>query len=526
VQAAENSQPTFYEVLTRATPRFFVTPALLAANVLCFAAAVALGVSPLAPEGGALLSLGANFGPLTFDGEWWRLITSAFVHIGFLHLAFNMWCLWSLGGIAERMLGNGAFFLVYVASALGGSLASLLWHPHIISAGASGAIFGIAGALGAFLYLGQIHLPQRLTRDLLGSLLFFVGFNLLFGALWVGVDNAGHLGGLLVGTLLGALLHRSLPSGRVPASRYLAIPALLVLFFGAATLARERASDDPRLLLASARETHAAGDVAAAREQLERVVELDPGFAEGYLELGELRLEEKRYDEAAALFQRAADLDPGLYAPQRGLGIALALAGRREEAIEALRIARKMEPKDVSMYVVASSLLVEANRAEEAVAVLQEALTWAPESPEVWSAMGLARLRRGELTEAVSALERAAKAEPEVAEHHNRLSLALARAGEGERALESIEKALELTPGLPHLLDSLGTVRFYRGEIEEAVAAYAEAAALAPDQAVYRYNLSVALTRLGRSGDAEAARSEALRLDPDLAVPPAGEPIL
>ena len=144
--------PSFYEVLVRATPRFFVTPALIAANVAYFVVAVAYGVSPFEPERQQLLDLGAIYGPLVFEGEWWRVASAVFVHIGFLHLFFNMWCLWSLGSAAERMFGNMTFLVIYLLSGIGGSLASLAWHPSVLSAGASGAIFGIAGALVSMLY--------------------------------------------------------------------------------------------------------------------------------------------------------------------------------------------------------------------------------------------------------------------------------------------------------------------------------------------------------------------------------------
>jgi membrane associated rhomboid family serine protease len=164
-------------------------------NVAYFAIAVARGVSPIQPESQQLLDLGANFGPLIFAGQWWRLLSSTFVHIGFVHLALNMWCLWNLGNVAERMFGNFTFLWIYLACGLGGSLGSLLWNPSIVSAGASGAIFGIAGALASMLYFGHILVPREVVRQLLSSLLFFVGFNLLFGFLLQGIDNAGNIGG-------------------------------------------------------------------------------------------------------------------------------------------------------------------------------------------------------------------------------------------------------------------------------------------------------------------------------------------
>ncbi|MGH9336082.1 MAG: rhomboid family intramembrane serine protease, partial [Vicinamibacteria bacterium] len=146
---------SFREILILTTPRFWVTPALIALNVAYFLIGVARGVSPVEPEQQQILDFGANFGPLVFRGEWWRLVSSMFVHIGFLHLVFNMWCLWSLGNIAERMFGNVTFLCLYLLSGIGGALASLVWHPQVVSAGASGAVFGVAGGLASFLYVGH-----------------------------------------------------------------------------------------------------------------------------------------------------------------------------------------------------------------------------------------------------------------------------------------------------------------------------------------------------------------------------------
>ena len=522
----EIPEASFYDVLVRATPRFFVTPALITANVAYFAIAVLHGVSPLTPERQQLLDLGASYGPLVFDGEWWRVSSANFVHIGFLHLLLNMWCLWSLGNAAERMFGNLTFLWIYLLSGIGGSLASLAWHPSILSAGASGAVFGITGALVSMLYFGHILVPPQVVRQLLSSLAFFVGFNLLLGSMLEGVDNAGHIGGLAAGLGLGAALHRPLPSGRRPWHRFLIVPAAVLLFVSAARFVMEKSADDPYLLAARARELAAEGNKEASIAALQKAAALAPDSAPLLNELGSAYLDSGRTEDAVHSFERAVELDPQLYEPQRNLAVSLALAGRREEATEAFRIARQMEPGDVSLYVISSQLLMEANRMDEAVSVLEEALTWAPESAPVESQIGLVRLRRGENEPALEAFRKAVALEPENAEHHNRLALGLSRAREGDSGLEAIEKALELLPEAPHLLDSLGTVRLARGEREEAIDAYRRAIALDPTRGVYRYNLSVALAREGSTREAASERAEAMRLDPKLTFPADGEPII
>jgi rhomboid protease GluP len=202
---------SFGQLLTLSTPRYFVGPVIIGINVAVFALMALLGVSLTNPTGAQLLFFGANYGPLTLGGQWWRLLTSTFIHIGFLHLAFNMQALWRLSILTERLYGNWAFFVLYILSGLGGSVASMWSTPNTVSAGASGAIFGVAGGLVVFLYLGKMPFPRTAIRGILTSTLIFVGYNLLYGFTSPGIDNAAHLGGFVAGAVVGALLTRPLP---------------------------------------------------------------------------------------------------------------------------------------------------------------------------------------------------------------------------------------------------------------------------------------------------------------------------
>jgi rhomboid protease GluP len=188
-----------------------VTVALVAANVAVFVLTVLSGISPLHPTVQQLLRWGANWGPLSLGAQPWRMLTSNYLHVGIIHLFFNMWCLWNLGALAERVFDRWTYFLVYALSGFGGSMVSLWWHPKVIGAGASGAIFGLAGALIATLYLGKLPIPKEAIQKTLRSLLLFAGYNLFFG-LSAGIDNSAHLGGLLTGLAAGALLARRMPS--------------------------------------------------------------------------------------------------------------------------------------------------------------------------------------------------------------------------------------------------------------------------------------------------------------------------
>ena len=176
------------------------------------------GVSPFAPTAGELMRWGGDIGPLSLGSQPWRLLAANYVHAGIIHLGFNMWCLWNLGMLAERLFEPWTYVLIYTASGLAGSLASVWWHPHIVGVGASGAIFGLAGAMIAALYLGRLPIPKDALRGTLRSLLSFAGYNLLFGAVVPGIDNTAHIGGFLSGLAIGAALAADMTASKTRAA--------------------------------------------------------------------------------------------------------------------------------------------------------------------------------------------------------------------------------------------------------------------------------------------------------------------
>ena len=156
------------------------------------------------------LRFGANFAPLTTGGEWWRLLTCTFVHFGILHLAFNMWALWDSGQLTERLFGNAWFLAIYLFAGVAGSLASMLWNPQAISVGASGAVFGVFGALLAYLVRQRGAIPPEMMNRLRISTSMFVTYSLFYGFAAAGIDNAAHLGGLAAGFVMGLIAARPL----------------------------------------------------------------------------------------------------------------------------------------------------------------------------------------------------------------------------------------------------------------------------------------------------------------------------
>jgi rhomboid protease GluP len=194
-------------------PKVSVTSVLLALNVAIFGLMLAWGIAPMQPAIDSLIQWGANYGPKTTQGEWWRLFTCMFLHIGVLHLLFNMIALWNIGGFMERLLGSTGFLVLYLMAGLLGSVASVAWNPFVVSAGASGAIFGLYGGLLAFLVRHRALQQHAFLAALRTNTLAFLGYNLVYGFVQQGIDMAAHLGGLAGGFVCGCVLTPSPPFG-------------------------------------------------------------------------------------------------------------------------------------------------------------------------------------------------------------------------------------------------------------------------------------------------------------------------
>ena len=179
---------------------YFVTPILIDLNILILLLMFSTGANILWPDSQTVITWGGNFRPMTLEGEWWRLITSNFLHFGIIHLFFNMGALTYIGAILEPRLGRLKFLLAYLLTGITSGIASLWWHDNAVSAGASGAIFGM---FGVFLALLTTNFVEKETRNTtLRGIGYFVVYNLIFGAA-IGADNAGHIGGLIGGLFMG-----------------------------------------------------------------------------------------------------------------------------------------------------------------------------------------------------------------------------------------------------------------------------------------------------------------------------------
>ena len=210
----------FIGVMSTLPSRPTVTILIMIANAAVFACMVASGMDFMNPNAQTLLDWGADFGPRTLNGEWWRMASCLFLHFGIVHLGMNMFVLWGLGQLTERFVGSTGFAIAYLISGIAGSIVSLAWNPVGISAGASGAVFGAAGTLLGFVALRRDTLPPEVRGQMLKSMAKFLLLNTVIGISVARIDMAAHMGGFLGGVICGMILSQPLSIGMLGKRRF------------------------------------------------------------------------------------------------------------------------------------------------------------------------------------------------------------------------------------------------------------------------------------------------------------------
>lgn len=187
-----------WTIQTRPAERPVITAGLIAINVAIFVITVAQAGSLSDNATAPLFEQWGLWPAAVTSGAWWRLFTSGFLHFGPIHLAFNMIALWVIGRDLEQVLGRTRYLVVYLVSLLGGSVAVLLFStPNVLTAGASGAVFGLMGGLAVVLI--------RMRRSP-GPALTIIVLNVIISFVVPGISILGHLGGLLFGTAVTAVM--------------------------------------------------------------------------------------------------------------------------------------------------------------------------------------------------------------------------------------------------------------------------------------------------------------------------------
>jgi rhomboid protease GluP len=267
------------------------------------------------------IQLGADYGPLTLTGQWWRMLTSMFLHFGIIHLGFNMLCLFALGSLAERLMGRAGFLVLYFASGLAGSLLSLAISPGVVSAGASGAIFGVVGGMVTYLWLKKAPIDFAKAKKELQSLGIFIAYNVLYG-LRPGVDIMAHAGGLIAGLAIGAILPRYLETvaptavlspiheGGQTSKRVVVVGAVCAIALIIGSVAVRRLQADTVYAIGSLDQID-AGHSADVIPMLQQIVDHQPDLAMAHFALGAAYLRTGRENYAVDELQRAVLLKPG-----------------------------------------------------------------------------------------------------------------------------------------------------------------------------------------------------------------------
>lgn len=388
------------------------TIVLIALNTLVYLLMAFESHSFLAFDITLLQNWGANSGASTCGGQWWRLLTSTFEHGGLMHLALNMWCLYNLGWLAELLFGRTRFTLLYLLCGIGGSLTSICWRGDGLSVGASGAIFGIAGALIPAMLLASNKKLRQVLKGRLISIFIFVAYSLVAGNATTGTDNSAHVGGLLTGLFLGVVFPTGLSAfERKGRARVIAGTVLLLLTFtGAGVFAVHH--NEAYVEIDRASQAHDRGDLSAAVAYARRAVQLKPDMVHAQFMLGTLLLDQQQYADAIEPFTAVTHLRSNWGAPYVNLCVA---------------------QRELKML-------------KEALANCEQGASLSPNETESWFNLGRVRYDLNDLTGARDALAKAVALNPQGFDENLQYALMLITTGETDKAVPYLQKAHELHP--------------------------------------------------------------------------------
>jgi len=274
-----------------------VTTLLLAINIVAYLVDMVPGVN--------LREWGVNSGPLTLSGQYWRLFTAGFLHADILHIGFNMWCLWSLGRLSERLFGRWQTFAIYMVTGVGGALLSIANNPHHAELGASGAIFGLVGAVMAGVKFGDLNISAGEKRSIFSSVVVFAVLNFALG-MSGNIDNMCHLGGFLTGLLIG------LPMGAFArTNKMLQVGTLViisaVIAAGGRELVQTNGAEAQKIAAVLAWQKR---DYAQAARLLEKYTVAKPDDDVGLIMLAEAYESNNQPDKAIGALEQALRVNP------------------------------------------------------------------------------------------------------------------------------------------------------------------------------------------------------------------------
>lgn len=194
----------------QAFSRYPLTYGIIVLNLFFYFISIVLSGDIVDIDLQTLVNMGALYGPLVvLKGEWWRLLGAMFLHGGMTHILMNMFSLYLIGRGMELYFSRTAYITIYLFSGLSGGIASLYMHPESVGIGASGAIFGVFGALGGFFLAHKERIATERGKEILKDFAVIIGLNLFLGLSIASIDMSAHVGGLLTGFIGGFLIARS-----------------------------------------------------------------------------------------------------------------------------------------------------------------------------------------------------------------------------------------------------------------------------------------------------------------------------
>jgi rhomboid protease GluP len=405
-----------------------------------------------------LLRLGASFGPYIRRGEYWRLVIPMFLHIGLLHFLINNYSLYVLGRLLEPIYGYGRLAFLYVVAGVGSTAVSMSMSDKV-SAGASGAIFGLAGIMLVAGYLHRGSIPGQWARAFGRGMLPVIVLNLaLGGALHQYVDNWAHLGGLMAGCILALLIpppKREFIPGQ-PMEEHsqaiVAIPIVVVAVAAVFTVQNYRVSSTvTNLLLQGDRFVALKRDDWALDRYSQAALRL-PRDDRPHERLGVLYLREKKWNDAIREFNQAVKLGSISLAPQIGLVQAYLAVGNADKVTQALQAIEKDFSDTAEDQASLAAIYAEAKLDSEAA----------------------------------SHYERAVRLDPNLVEAQNNLAWLYATSDDPkvrnpQAALTHAKVAVELTQWKQaFIIDTLAEALFVNQQFDEAVKTETKALALEP----------------------------------------------
>lgn len=444
-------QPVIRAPWVRSESSITLTQVLFGLNIAVFLA-IAIGSGSVMDFPGQSLLFGANYGPYTLTGQWWRLVTYMFLHSGIWHIVFNMWCLWDLGQLCESLYGRWTYATIYLLTGIAAGLTSVGWNPGVMSVGASGAIFGLAGALAASYYLGEFSLPSIAIQGTLRSLAFFIGFNVLFGigynvfsgGNYGGIDNAAHIGGLVSGLILGALIAKAAPQQDAPLRRAAVVGIVALLVFAAGLGVRRWRSPQMRMAMAFQSLGGSQGDPVS---RWKMIIQQNPTYAPAHFALAETYFDQQKFPEAEAEFKRVIELQPESARARFALGMTYLSEKRPDDAKAAFNgMLAKGANTGEAHYGIGLSLASEGKYAD-AISEFNAAIKDGSDMSGIYSEMGNSYAKLKKYDDAIASYLKEKEKSGDNPDLENALADSYQAKGMTKEAQEARSKAAQLQSG-------------------------------------------------------------------------------